>query len=101
MKLEEYLIADFEHQIEIEKERIRKITKHRRYKAKAILSIIKISKKWKRKNVQNAGKKSPQARFTKAQQVKTDYKVIAGSVRVITNPHQGKSRKQGGHCESR
>jgi len=59
MKLEEYLIADFEHQIEIEKERIRKITKRRQYKAKMILSIIKINKEWKQKNVQNAGKKSP------------------------------------------
>jgi len=33
----------------LERERMRKITRHRPYKAKMILSIIKISKKWKQK----------------------------------------------------
>ena len=43
----------------LERERMKKITKHRPYKAKIILMILKSIKRWKQRNAQNADKKSP------------------------------------------
>jgi len=59
MTLEQLFLNELKHLTILERERVRKITKHRPYKAKAILSIIKNRKKWKQRNAQNAGKKNP------------------------------------------